>query len=108
MSEFKGTKGTWLISNRYFVDKPDSKCKWKIIYTTNISNAIAEVKGIHHGNSDEETKANALLISKAPEMLEMLNELRQIFDYYSVSPESQFFKYKDRLEKLINEATQAS
>lgn len=54
----------------------------------------------------KECIANALLISKAPEMLEMLKELRQIFDKYSVCFESQFFKYKEPIEQLIKEATE--
>ena len=55
--------------------------------------------------SREEMEANALLISKAPEMLEMLIELREIFDKYRVDNEQQFSKYKQPLEKLIKEAT---
>lgn len=56
--------------------------------------------------SREEMEANALLISKATEMLEMLIELREIFDKYRVDNEQQFSKYKQPLEKLIKEATE--
>ena len=53
--EFKGTKGKW--------------------YITKDNNVFSDGKMIfaHQSNfNNEETKANALLISKAPEMLEML------------------------------------
>lgn len=60
--EFKGTKGKWFVKgdNNINVGKKLIACaygfdiKKKYVYT-------------------DETKANALLISKAPEMLEMLN-----------------------------------
>lgn len=53
--EFKGTKETWFKSSLEIVSMP-SQVK------------IAKVSGANY----EEAKANALLISKAPEMLYML------------------------------------
>jgi len=41
---------------------------------------------------------------KYDEMLAMLEELKGIFDKYSVDFESEFFKYKQPLEQLIKEA----
>jgi hypothetical protein len=41
---------------------------------------------------------------KYDEMLAMLEELKEIFDKYSVDFESEFFKYKQPLEQLIKEA----
>jgi hypothetical protein len=41
---------------------------------------------------------------KYDEMLEMLEELKGIFDKYSVDFESEFFKYKQPLKQLIKEA----
>ena len=100
MSEFKGTKGKWKIED---IKSP---------YETTINSSeyrIAEVKhfdGKHFNDPiEKEAKFNALLISKAPEMLEMLIGLREIFDKYRVDNEQQFSKYKQPLEKLIKEAT---
>jgi hypothetical protein len=117
--EFKGTKGKW------FFDKTKDN-----ITSENVSGILAtawmtynseEIEERIDGESwldmrkrteviriekEIERKANALLISKAPEMLEMLSELRLIFDKYEVNFESEFFKYKEPLEKLIKEATE--
>jgi len=65
MSEFKGTKGKWYATKEkdcfvVFCDKPN----WDICTT------ISDL---------EIDEANALLISKAPEMLEMLSEIVNIF-----------------------------
>jgi hypothetical protein len=119
MSEFRGTKGKW------FFDKTKNA-----ITSENVSGILAtawmtykceDIEERLEGESwlemrertkpiriekDVEQKANALLISKAPEMLEMLEELRGIFDKYSVDFQSQFFKYKEPLEQLIKEATE--
>jgi hypothetical protein len=43
---------------------------------------------------------------KYNEMLEMLKDLRGIFDKYSVDFESEFFKYKEPIQQLIKEATE--
>lgn len=100
MSEFKGTKGKW-ISN-YQVGS------WLIqdleTYQDGYKGSIAEVYYFDDGNDTAEL--NALLISKAPEMLEILIELREIFDKYRVDNEQQFSKYKQTLEKIIKEATE--
>ena len=81
--EFKGTKGLKIL----------------------LSNEIGFGLGVDNDNvklsiwgNDEEAKANALLISKAPEMLEMLNDILEAQD----SGET-FHSYK--IEQLIKEAT---
>lgn len=85
MSEFKGTKETWFKSGLEIVSMP-SQVK------------IAKVSGSNY----EEAKANALLISKAPEMLEMLIELKDTL------ADGRTFGYNDydRVEKLIKEASE--
>lgn len=88
MSEFKGTKTEWEL------------LKGTSLLGVQIGKTIFGISNIN-----EVTKANALLISKAPEMLEMLIGLREIFDKYRVDNEQQFSKYKQPLEKLIKEAT---
>ena len=58
--EFKGTKGEWRVSNNDILKKYHTK--------------IAKVHPVNE-NDQLEHKYNALLISKAPEMLEMLKEI---------------------------------
>ena len=75
MTNFKGTKGKWVVQNTGLLDKFETKIVCGQI-------RIAEAKHYNHGESDwsvndpipSEGKANALLISKAPEMLELLEE----------------------------------
>jgi hypothetical protein len=55
---------------------------------------------IHNKALEMESKK----LQKYDEMLEMLEELKGIFDKYSVDFESEFFKYKKPLEQLIKEA----
>jgi hypothetical protein len=102
--EFKGTKGEWVIENT--PDYITPKCSTIEIYSLgNMNGWICKVQ--NNGVIEHlEGKANALLISKAPEMLEMLKELREIFDKYEVDFQSQFFKYKQPLEQLIKSATE--
>jgi hypothetical protein len=94
--EFKGTKGKWKVTN-------------------SIPNGIYDLEGhIEIANDQwsiacvfndvDEAKANALLISKAPEMLEMLKELRNAIlseDYVRMLANSQLAK------ELIKEATES-
>lgn len=67
--EFKGTKGNWEVYT------PDH------IGCTNVKFGKEEWDGFikvwHHHNGSMQAKANALLISKAPKMLEMLNRINE-------------------------------
>lgn len=58
--EFKGTKGRWYVSKAYKTINDEKGF------------GIAQENGIRNSN---EWDANALLISKAPEMLEMLIDI---------------------------------
>jgi len=95
MAEFKGTKGKWEIED---IKSP---------YETTINSSeyrIAEVKHFEGENFNDpiekEAKANALLISKAPEMLEMLQDILEQRldgrDYVSISD----------IQNLIKESTE--
>lgn len=67
--EFKGTKGKWkAIHNGYFYDiKSDG-------------HSLASTQSnVYLGIDAEQQRANAKIISKAPEMLEMIEELVHIF-----------------------------
>jgi len=81
--EFKGTKGKWLININH-----------NIVSETN--SPICDVW--HFNKTDEETKSNALLISKAPEMLEMLQNISR---NEMITP-----NVRRKADKLIKEATE--
>jgi hypothetical protein len=83
--EFKGTKGKWnLLSN----------VSWCEIQTESPIKSICAIN-----KKIEEYEANALLISKAPEMLEMLKEILEAQESGEV-----FHSYK--IEQLIKQATE--
>ena len=86
MSEFKGTKTEWEL------------LKGTSLLGVQIGKTIFGISNIN-----EVTKANALLISKAPEMLEMLQEFVLDFDNGLIDD---FQITRDRFEKLIKEATE--
>lgn len=93
MNEFKGTQGKWEIagSEKTFVYAlNESKDRNAFSFNINNDGKI----------SLEEIQANALLISKAPEMLEMLIKLRG--ELTAHTPE----KIHDELEQLIKQATE--
>ena len=69
--EFKGTKGNWIISSNFHIWADNTK----IADCTNNNQAT-----IYRRKKKKEMKANALLISKAPEMLEKLKECIYILD----------------------------
>lgn len=90
MSEFKGTKGNWKsyesFENQYVVSTMDGR--GLVISTAN--------------SNPHERKANALLISKAPEMLEMLKRVNE--KLLSLGGENTPLRIE--IENLIKEATE--
>lgn len=87
MTQFKGTKGKW-----------EQTLKYERII---VGNNICDVWGFDamlDKQKEIEMKANAQLISKAPEMLEMLVKCK---DYFK-SKEQAYYKI---IEQLIEEAT---
>ena len=94
MSEFKGTKGKWV------VEKTHEKGKW-------IQNEDGGYCAVSAGSTLEESKANALLISKAPEMLEMLNRVLNDVDFSSTLwGNDAGIILSEEIEQLIKEATE--
>jgi hypothetical protein len=97
MSEFKGTKGKWEIfrqDNDIYIE------------TKNSNAAICCIVGGVGLNQDE---ANALLISKAPEMLEMLKVVAEFSNYINNdSGEGMIIDFQtfDEIIQLIKEATE--
>ena len=105
MSEFKGTKGKWKLINGW--DKEGKGCFPSVIffgdeqqYKKSMGRNGVTINS-SHDQKPESLMANALLISKAPEMLEMLEEL------ISANPMHDGWHEKIlKAKKLIKEATQ--
>lgn len=84
--EFKGTKGKWGVKNGQICSS---------VYCGEEQIALK-------GRSNLEARANMLLISKAPELLDLLNRISgEILRSDFVLDE----KWYDKIQKLINEAT---
>lgn len=91
--EFKGTKGIWYVEESEIKPMIDF-CK-KITYVSTNSNFCALILG----DSNEEVKANALLISKAPEMLEAMQEFVDRVDKGEVRSNRTYNKFKQIIKK---------
>ena len=89
--EFKGSKGKWNIERHQHQLCGD----YLIIDENDYQLAIADNEYLQ---DYEKTKANALLISKAPEMLELLQSL--------VSSEMTPLAIRKQAKQLIKEATE--
>jgi len=94
--EFKGTKGKWVVSNTHPNETiVDVNCgdlggeDWAVIVCYNAKDGSTQI-------------ANALLISKAPEMLELLKEALDTFQ----CNDSLDRELKSKIEQLIKEATE--
>lgn len=100
--EFKGTRGSWK-KIKTTGRKKDTDAFWKSIISEN-GNTICEVKGIHYGIPNNETISNALLISKAPELLSDLNDIVWLIERGATMEE-----LEERIKtskQLIKEATE--
>lgn len=86
--EFKGTKGKWVLNNH--------------VIESHLGHDIAEL----WNSNDEENQANALLISKAPEMLELINEFYLMCIQKTFPTEHELEYMAEKAEKLIKEATE--
>lgn len=95
MSEFKGTKVIVIDEGSIF--KPTSG--YVSVKLTDLEGwPVASV----YGKDFEILKANAVLFSKAPEMLELLKVLLTIYHTNDVMTSYDF----EKIEKLIKEATE--
>ena len=95
-------KHKWkLVGDTYFtIERINTDKNISVTYPT-----IATVNTTFINN--EEAKANALLISKAPEMLEMLQRLRKDVDFgFSSWGNDKGLMLSEELESLIKEATE--
>lgn len=84
MSEFKGTKGQWFFESGLGHATIYDDCDIDILDESD--------------NTKEQVKANALLISKAPEMLEMLIKCERIISDLEIDTND--------IQELIKSATE--
>lgn len=106
MGDFKGTKGRWII--KHSTKNP----AWNVVGTV-LGGRHKIARCPYHVNESlseewnnkemDEQKANAQLISKAPEMLEMLEEL--VCDLSGENLSSAMNDTIKRAEQLIKQAT---
>ena len=107
MSEFKGTKGGW---TRYTSSIPSmDNYITHSVYTGTKRIALCYdffESDKSKNTNDIEAQYNALLISKAPEMLEKLKEILFIVDWsYEAWTSNDGLNIKEEIEQLIKEAT---
>lgn len=106
MNEFKGTKYHWVVDTEvksteesiFFLDIDSPGC---------FQSGIVSVYG--GSENDIEMKANAQLIAKAPQMLEMLIEISKVAEkIWREDEDNEFFDEIDfaELDDLIQEATE--
>jgi hypothetical protein len=94
MDNTKFTKGIWVINPKAL----------RNVRCNNLT--IANCSSGQNGENEIEEKANALLISKAPEMLEMLKEVVTTYDNERLKQSITMARVIDRAEQLIKEATE--
>ena len=95
MENFKGSKNPWILEDVEIFDQ-DGKL-------------IAGVYGEFNDKLYQYTEvsyANILLISKAPEMLEMLENCFCMLDRIRPATEEEMREMKNNIKKLIKEATE--
>lgn len=108
--EFKGTKGKWVHDLRSGCCAVYSELRINEtngLHSDDDRNIYYSNKGsFYNGNNWEmnlEHQANALLISKAPEMLEMLHRIENILTYDTIEPNSPL---QEEIYNLIKKATE--
>ena len=104
--EFKGTKGKWKYKVIYGKKRPKITVQIPIredYYQELVLGIIGEDDCTVASCCCREEHANALLISKSPEMLEMLKECSEFMDKVQ-APSTSASYLKSELEQLIKEA----
>ena len=103
MGNFKGTKGKWHMMTGGFAKKGNPENMVQVYATNDDLEMICKVyqDGILTA-SIQNWKANALLVSKAPEMLEMLESIVSTWDTNQNFDE----EYFNNIKNLIKKATE--
>lgn len=101
MSEFKGTGGTWsVLGEKYFTIESKVQHERHIVPIVTIATVNSSFR------PTEEAKANAKLISKAPEMLEWMIKKYEKLNSVELNINSEAYKDYLELKQLIKEATE--
>jgi hypothetical protein len=110
MNKFKGTKGTWLnkFNGCYFdvYRKEDHEDGRSLAVSVILYESNPNVVGVNNISKLDECKANALLISKAPEMLEMLEKISLVLDNFNPPTKETALNWSNEIKQLIKEATE--
>jgi len=95
--EFKGTKGKWKIKDiKSTLETEINSSEYRIA-------KVKHYKGKNFNDPiEKEAKANALLISKAPELLEMISELLKELEFHGYRHSTTIYN----AQNLIKEATE--
>jgi hypothetical protein len=100
--EFKGTKGNLELFGEPILNEYNFY-RQSISVSSSHNILFANV----YGKNDEETKANALLISKSKEMLEMLKVIHQQVDFsFEAFGSGVGLIMESNIKQLIKEATE--
>lgn len=116
MSKFKGTKGPWFMDGSApFVDN-EEPIGFQNTGTFGIrtkakkghKNKVTDISAYEFwGLTIPEAQANALLISKAPEMLEMLEDILNVIDWSTEHWQGNGGKEREqKIKQLIKSATE--
>lgn len=100
-NKFKGTQGNWEVANEPFLDESNGIYHGGFDIVNDLeSKKITSVPAYEFwGQTFETAKANAKLISKAPEMLDMLKSCSLAFEQIGLQKPM-------GIEQLIKEATE--
>ena len=98
--EFKGTQGKWVVTPALGT-KDNGKPVFFYIEDQNQMSIAYTIQNKYNGVSEEQEIANAKIISKAPEMLDMLKAILKANDW-GMLHQANF----EQIKKLINEATE--
>ncbi len=104
--EFKGTKGKWQVKDEIMIN--DFGVKYMVIDFIGIGHELCVDVYADENQDETNLTANALLISKAPEMLEMLKivTMTPAYEYAKAEYGSDERHWTNKIEELIKEATE--
>ena len=113
--EFKGTKGPWRVQKNdqdggaKIIAPPFGDCPYEIEVSKLVQYRLASDSSsdrIAHGKnySDDIILANANMLAAAPELLEVLEEVRDLFDVYKDLHDELSEEMKDKIRSVIKKA----
>lgn len=103
MSNFKGTKGKWTFSTEA---KKGAYAAHELDFDFGLDQQCNLTLWCNTETPNDEELANALLISKAPEMLEMLEKLALSLEMFNPPSKETALQWSKDINKLIKSATE--